>query len=108
MALDKEGAFAECLLVWHSTKNATMAPFASPFAESSRRHSAKREPLPSVCWQRRLKWVPLPVPLPSVVVCQVFGAWQRGVYTKCHCSSRVAFDKACFAECPINCTRKSA
>jgi hypothetical protein len=43
-----ESSFAECLYVWHSTKEAPVSPFASPFAECVGQHLAKGVFLPSV------------------------------------------------------------
>jgi hypothetical protein len=48
LALGKEANFAECLLSWPSAKTGPVGPTASPCAESSRRHSAKEDSLPSV------------------------------------------------------------
>jgi hypothetical protein len=44
----QRGNFAECLLPWPSAKTGPVGPTASPCAESSRRHSAKEDSLPSV------------------------------------------------------------
>jgi hypothetical protein len=44
----QRGNFAECLLPWPSATTGPVGPTASPCAESSRRHSAKEDSLPSV------------------------------------------------------------
>jgi hypothetical protein len=48
LALGKEANFAECLLSGPSAKTGPVSPTASPYAESSRRHSAKEDSLLSV------------------------------------------------------------
>jgi hypothetical protein len=45
LTLDKETLFVECLLDWHSTKNALVGPFANYFVERAGRHSEKKPPL---------------------------------------------------------------
>jgi hypothetical protein len=44
----QRGNFVECLLPWPSAKTGLVGPTASPCAESSRRHLAKEDSLPSV------------------------------------------------------------
>jgi hypothetical protein len=45
LTLSKGSLFAECMLAWHTVKKAPVGPFTSSFAESIRKHLAKREPL---------------------------------------------------------------
>jgi hypothetical protein len=91
-ALGKEVNFAECSLERPSAKTDPVGPTASPCAESSSRHSAKEDSLPSVCWtgtrQRTLQWAPLPVPLPSALAIalgkDVFAGSQVSFFAECH------------------------
>jgi hypothetical protein len=47
VTLGKSSLFVECLMYWRSAKKHPVGPFASSFAESIRRHSAKAPSLSS-------------------------------------------------------------
>ena len=91
MALDKEANFTECLLSWPPAKTAPVGPSASPFAESSRRHSTKKAlmgPFVSTfaeCVGRHsVKVASLPSALTTALGKEGFTGSQVSFFAECH------------------------